>query len=168
MSTSIEVRPSTDVMPLVEQIRARTEQLFSEFLLGHGIASHIEVVAHNWTTGRSSFGDSRASVAGWYEPQYELLAQWQARWERHRVSEPDVKVYCGEEPDYPPEMLGKYYPIDWEDCGVDVPQIERDRCEAQKHYWQDERSFGSGTIVSTGYGFVMAAIAEATQGRIMS
>lgn len=169
MSTSIVVQPSTDLMPLVEQIRARTEQLFSEFLVDHGIAPHVEVDAHNWTTDKSTSEtpELRWQVGVNLNMNYWLNgtavgSSFPVCWERHVVREVDVKSFSGEEPTYPPELLGKLGPIEWEDCSVDVSQLECDRCETQKHYWSHERNAGSGLFASTGHGFVMAATAEDT------
>ena len=45
MSTTIDIYPSTERLPLVEETRARTQELFERLLDRRGIASTIEVKA---------------------------------------------------------------------------------------------------------------------------
>ena len=45
MSTTIDVYPTENVLPLVEEIRGRTQELFQTLLNRHGIGSTIEVKA---------------------------------------------------------------------------------------------------------------------------
>lgn len=45
MSTAIDVYPTVNALPLVEEIRGRTQELFQTLLNRHGIGSTIEVIA---------------------------------------------------------------------------------------------------------------------------
>ena len=45
MSTAIDVYPTVNALPLVEEIRGRTQELFQTLLSRHGIGSTIEVIA---------------------------------------------------------------------------------------------------------------------------
>ncbi len=45
MSTAIDVYPTVNALPLVEEIRGRTQELFQTLLNRHGIGSTIEVKA---------------------------------------------------------------------------------------------------------------------------
>lgn len=45
MSTAIDVYPTINALPLVEEIRGRTQELFQTLLNRHGIGSTIEVKA---------------------------------------------------------------------------------------------------------------------------
>ena len=45
MSTAIDVYPTVNALPLVEEIRGRTQELFQTLFNRHGIGSTIEVIA---------------------------------------------------------------------------------------------------------------------------
>ncbi|PLS30086.1 hypothetical protein Uis1B_2097 [Bifidobacterium margollesii] len=73
----------------------------------------------------------------------------------------------GPEYGYPASMLGKLIPVD-DEFEVPLTPEEIKRVNAQDHYWFEYRNAGGRAISSIGYGFVAAALAESTEGRISS
>lgn len=173
MSTTIQVFPTTADMPLVEHTRARTQELFEQLFIQNGISLEIEVVAlhprqhepspvaHDlvWATGlHLTFG-------------YWINGTWNSSsfpscYARETIEKYEVEPCNGEKPDFPQEMLGKQRPLESDDFGIQLPQQDLDILNAQDHYWDEYRNFGSTAIASIGYGFVAASLAEATRGRI--
>lgn len=154
MSTTIHVYPTINALPLVEEIRGRTQELFQTLLNRHGIGSTIEVKA---------LYPSRADIPIKYVEKdtvwtpdlyltfdYLIDGIWDsASWPRCPFVEDDDRYIVEELEDIvPPTRLAKIL--------------------AQDHYWSDERNFGGPAVASTGYGLVCAALAEATEGIIAS
>lgn len=174
MSTTIDVYPTENVLPLVEEIRGRTQELFQTLLNRHGIGSTIEVKA---------FYPSPADIPIKYVEKdvvwtpdlylgfgYLIDGIWDSdSWpscsfveDDDRISEEDL-VYPF---DSKPEHLGLWYIVEeFEDI---VPPTQLAKILAQDHYWTDERNFAGPAVASTGYGLVCAALAEATDGIIAS
>jgi hypothetical protein len=67
-----------------------------------------------------------------------------------------------EQSEYSPDFLGVWRIAD-DFTGV-VSSIMLNAILAQDHYWNEYRNAGTHTIGSTGYGFVIAAVAEVTDG----
>lgn len=170
MSTTIHVYPTVDALPLVEEIRGRTQELFQTLLNRHGIGSTIEVKA---------LYPSRADIPIKYVEKdvvwtpdlyltfdYLIDGIWDsASWPRCPFVEDDDRI-SEEDLVYPfdskPEHLGLWYIVEeFEDI---VPPTRLAKILAQDHYWTDERNFGGPPVASTGYGLVCAALAEATEG----
>ena len=174
MSTTIDVYPTENVLPLVEEIRGRTQELFQTLLNRHGIGSTIEVKA---------FYPSRADIPIKYVEKdvvwtpdlylgfaYSIDGIWDSdSWPACFSVEDDDRIN-EEDLVYPfnskPEHLGLWYIVEeFEDI---VPPTRLAKILAQDHYWYDERNFAGPAVASTGYGLVCAALAEATDGIIAS
>ena len=174
MSTSIDVYPTVDALPLVEEIRGRTQELFQTLLNRHGIGSTIEVKALYPSPTDAPIKyvekDTVWTPDLYLTFDYLIDGIWDsAFWpscsfveDEDRISEEDLT----DPPDYKPEYLGLWYIVgEFEDI---VPPTRLAKILAQDHYWSDERNFGGPPVASTGYGLVCAALAEATDGIIAS
>lgn len=174
MSTTIDVYPTINALPLVEEIRGRTQELFQTLLNRHGIGSTIEVKAFYPSPADIPIKYVEKDVV-WTPDLYlgfEYLIDgiwdsdsWPACFsvdDDMRISEKHL-VYPF---DSKPEHLGLWYIVEvFEDI---VPPTRLAKILAQDHYWTDERNFGGPPVASTGYGLVCAALAEATDGIIAS
>ena len=174
MSTTIDVYPTINALPLVEEIRGRTQELFQTLLNRHGIGSTIEVKAlyPSPTDAPIKYVEKDTVWAPDLYLTFDYLIDgiWDsASWpscsfveDEDRISEEDLT----DPPDYKPEYLGLWYIVgEFEDI---VPPTRLAKILAQDHYWTDERNFGGPPVASTGYGLVCAALAEATDGIIAS
>ena len=174
MSTSIDVYPTVDALPLVEEIRGRTQELFQTLLNRHSIGSTIEVKARYPSPTDAPIKyvekDTVWTPDLYLTFDYLIDGIWDsASWpscsfveDEDRISEEDLT----DPPDYKPEYLGLWYIVgEFEDI---VPPTRLAKILAQDHYWSDERNFGGPPVASTGYGLVCAALAEATDGIIAS
>lgn len=174
MSTTIDVYPTVDALPLVEEIRGRTQELFQTLLNRHGIGSTIEVKALYPSPTDAPIKyvekDTVWTPDLYLTFDYLIDGIWDsASWpscsfveDEDRISEEDLT----DPPDYKPEYLGLWYIVgEFEDI---VPPTRLAKILAQDHYWSDERNFGGPPVASTGYGLVCAALAEATDGIIAS
>ena len=174
MSTTIHVYPTVDALPLVEEIRGRTQELFQTLLNRHGIGSTIEVKAFYPSTADIPIKYVEKDVV-WTPDLYlgfEYLIDgiwdsdsWPACFsvdDDMRISEKHL-VYPF---DSKPEHLGLWNIVEeFEDI---VPPTRLAKILVQDHYWSDERNFDGSPVASTGYGLVCAALAEATEGIIAS
>ena len=154
MSTAIDVYPTVNALPLVEEIRGRTQELFQTLLNRHGIGSTIEVIAFYPSPSKVPIKDVEKDTV-WTPDLYlgfEYLIDgiWDSNsWHSCSFIEADDRYIVEELEDIvPPTRLSKIL--------------------AQDHYWSDERNFGGPPVASTGYGLVCAALAEATDGIIAS
>ena len=174
MSTTIDVYPTVDALPLVEEIRGRTQELFQTLLNRHGIGSTIEVRA--FYPSSADIPIKYVEIDTVWTPdlylgfEYSIDGIWDSdSWpscsfveDDDRISEEDLT----DPPDYNPEHLGLWHIVEeFEDI---VPPTRLAKILAQDHYWSDERNFGGPPVASTGYGLVCAALAEATDGIIAS
>ena len=154
MSTTIDVYPTENVLPLVQEIRGRTQELFQTLLNRHGIGSTIEVKA---------FYPSRADIPIKYVEKdvvwtpdlylgfaYSIDGIWDS----------DSWPAC-----FSVEDDDRYIVEELEDI---VPPTRLSKILAQDHYWFDENDSDGPPVASTGYGLVCAALAEATEGIIAS
>jgi len=174
MSTTIDVYPTVDALPLVEEIRGRTQELFQTLLNRHGIGSTIEIKAFYPSTADIPIKYVEKDVV-WTPDLYlgfEYLIDgiwdsdsWPACFsvdDDMRISEKHL-VYPF---DSKPEHLGLWNIVEeFEDI---VPPTRLAKILVQDHYWSDERNFDGSPVASTGYGLVCAALAEATEGIIAS
>ena len=174
MSTTIDVYPTINALPLVEEIRGRTQELFQTLLNRHGIGSTIEIKAFYPSTADIPIKYVEKDVV-WTPDLYlgfEYLIDgiwdsdsWPACFsvdDDMRISEKHL-VYPF---DSKPEHLGLWNIVEeFEDI---VPPTRLAKILAQDHYWSDERNFGGPPVASTGYGLVCAALAEATDGILAS
>lgn len=174
MSTTIDVYPTINAVPLVEEIRGRTQELFQTLLNRHGIGSTIEIKAFYPSTADIPIKYVEKDVV-WTPDLYlgfEYLIDgiwdsdsWPACFsvdDDMRISEKHL-VYPF---DSKPEHLGLWNIVEeFEDI---VPPTRLAKILVQDHYWSDERNFGGPPVASTGYGLVCAALAEATDGIIAS
>ena len=154
MSTTIDVYPTINALPLVEEIRGRTQELFQTLLNRHGIGSTIEIKA---------FYPSPADIPIKYV-------------EKDVVWTPDL--YLG----FEYLIDGIWDSNSWHSCSFIeaddryiveelediVPPTRLSKILAQDHYWFDENDPDGPPVASTGYGLVCAALAEATEGIIAS
>ena len=174
MSTTIDVYPTVDALPLVEEIRGRTQELFQTLLNRHGIGSTIEVKAlYSSPADRPIEYVEKDTV---WTPDLYLTFEYlidgiwdSASWPSCSFVEDDDRIsekYLVYPFDSKPEHLGLWYIVEeFEDI---VPPTRLAKILAQDHYWTDERNFGGPPVASTGYGLVCAALAEATDGIIAS
>lgn len=174
MSTAIDVYPTVNALPLVEEIRGRTQELFQTLLNRHGIGSTIEIKAFYPSTADIPIKYVEKDVV-WTPDLYlgfEYLIDgiwdsdsWPACFsvdDDMRISEKHL-VYPF---DSKPEHLGLWNIVEeFEDI---VPPTRLAKILVQDHYWSDERNFGGPPVASTGYGLVCAALAEATDGILAS
>ena len=154
MSTAIDVYPTVNAMPLVEEIRGRTQELFQTLLSRHGIGSTIEVIAFYPSPSKVPIKDVEKDTV-WTPDLYlgfEYLIDgiWDSNsWHSCSFIEADDRYIVEELEDIvPPTQLAKIL--------------------AQDHYWFDENNSDGPPVASTGYGLVCAALAEATEGIIAS
>ena len=154
MSTTIDVYPTVDALPLVEEIRGRTQELFQTLLNRHGIGSTIEVIAFYPSPSKLPIKDVEKDTV-WTPDLYlgfEYLIDgiWDSNsWHSCSFIEADDRYIVEELEDIvPPTRLSKIL--------------------AQDHYWFDENDSDGPPVASTGYGLVCAALAEATEGIIAS
>lgn len=174
MSTTIDVYPTTSFMPLVEQTRARTQELFQQLLDRYGVGSRIEVKAFYPPAGGSQLRFVDESLA--WEPGMELgfgywiNGEWDSTsWPGCFAVEDDDRI-TKEDLVYPftskPEHLGLWSIVEeFEDL---LPPEQLTKVLRQDHYWYEYRNLGGPAVASTGYGLVAAALAEATNGVIAS
>lgn len=174
MSTTIDVYPTINALPLVEEIRGRTQELFQTLLNRHGIGSTIEIKAFYPSPADIPIKYVEKDVV-WTPDLYlgfEYLIDgiwdsdsWPACFsvdDDMRISEKHL-VYPF---DSKPEHLGLWNIVEeFEDI---VPPTRLEKILVQNHYWSDERNFDGSPVASTGYGLVCAALAEATEGIIAS
>ena len=154
MSTAIDVYPTVNALPLVEEIRGRTQELFQTLLNLHGIGSTIEVIAFYPSPSKLPIKDVEKDTV-WTPDLYlgfEYLIDgiWDSNsWHSCSFIEADDRYIVEELEDIvPPTRLSKIL--------------------AQDHYWFDENDSDGPPVASTGYGLVCAALAEATEGIIAS
>lgn len=154
MSTTIHVYPTINALPLVEEIRGRTQELFQTLLNRHGIGSTIEVIAFYPSPSKLPIKDVEKDTV-WTPDLYlgfEYLIDgiWDSNsWHSCSFIEADDRYIVEELEDIvPPTRLSKIL--------------------AQDHYWFDENDSDGPPVASTGYGLVCAALAEATEGIIAS
>lgn len=174
MSTTIDVYPTINALPLVEEIRGRTQELFQTLLNRHTIGSTIEVKA--FYPSSADIPIKYVEIDTVWTPdlylgfEYSIDGIWDSdSWpacfsvdDDMRISEKHL-VYPF---DSKPEHLGLWYIVEeFEDI---VPPTRLAKILAQDHYWSDERNFGGPPAASTGYGLVCAALAEATDGILAS
>ena len=154
MSTAIDVYPTVNALPLVEEIRGRTQELFQTLLNRHGIGSTIEVIAFYPSPSKLPIKDVEKDTV-WTPDLYlgfEYLIDgiWDSNsWHSCSFIEADDRYIVEELEDIvPPTRLSKIL--------------------AQDHYWFDENDSDGPPVASTGYGLVCAALAEVTEGIIAS
>ena len=154
MWTAIDVYPTVNALPLVEEIRGRTQELFQTLLNRHGIGSTIEVIAFYPSPSKVPIKDVEKDTV-WTPDLYlgfEYLIDgiWDSNsWHSCSFIEADDRYIVEELEDIvPPTRLSKIL--------------------AQDHYWFDENDSDGPPVASTGYGLVCAALAEATEGIIAS
>lgn len=174
MSTTIEVYPTVNALPLVEEIRGRTQELFQTLLNRHGIGSTIEVKA--FYPSSADIPIKYVEIDTVWTPdlylgfEYSIDGIWDSdSWPSCSFVEDDDRIsekYLVYPFDSKPEYLGLWYIVE-EFEGI-VPPTRLAKILAQDHYWTDERNFGGPPVASTGYGLVCAALAEATDGIIAS
>ena len=174
MSTTIHVYPTVNALPLVEEIRGRTQELFQTLLNRHGIGSTIEVKARYPSPADRPIEyvekDTVWTPDLYLTFEYLIDGIWDsASWPSCSFVEDDDRIsekYLVYPFDSKPEHLGLWYIVEeFEDI---VPPTRLAKILAQDHYWTDERNFGGPPVASTGYGLVCAALAEATDGIIAS
>ena len=154
MSTTIDVYPTINALPLVEEIRGRTQELFQTLLNRHGIGSTIEVIAFYPSPSKVPIKDVEKDTVRtpdlYLGFEYSIDGIWDSdSWHSCSFVEDDDQCIVEELEDIvSPTRLAKIL--------------------AQDHYWSDERNFAGPPVASTGYGLVCAALAEATDGIIAS
>lgn len=152
MSTTIDVYPANDSMPLVEATRARTQELFQDLLGRRRVGSTVEVKAFYPSAEEPIryvdrdlrwMKDLHLGFGYWINGEWDS-SSWPSCLERDGewdIAEDLVGVVSA-------ETLAKVLGSD--------------------HYWCEDRNAGGPAVASTGYGLVAAALAEATDGVIAS
>ena len=174
MSTTIDVYPTINALPLVEEIRGRTQELFQTLLNRHGIGSTIEVKA--FYPSSADIPIKYVEIDTVWTPdlylgfEYSIDGIWDSdSWPSCSFVEDDDRI-SEEDLVYPfnskPEHLGLWYIV--EELEDIVPPTRLSKILAQDHYWFDENNPDGPPVASTGYGLVCAALAEATEGIIAS
>lgn len=177
MSTTIEVYPSINAMPLVEQIRTRAQELFQELLDRYNIKSTVEIKAYFLVF--DSKGPEVPIGSRWEKDiglcfQYLINGQWKANtWpscypfdDDDRITEEDLKEDESDAEGSAPEFLGQLWFA--EEYAGRVPASKLTRAAQCDHRWDEYRNLGGHAVASTEYGLVAAALDEATDGFILS
>ena len=152
MSTTIDVYPTVDALPLVEEIRGRTQELFQTLLNRHGIGSTIEVKA--FYPSSADIPIKYVEIDTVWTPdlylgfEYSIDGIWDSdSWPSCSFVEDDDLISeedLTDPPDYKPEHLGLWYIVEeFEDI---VPPTRLAKILAQDHYWTDERNFGGPPV----------------------
>lgn len=164
-------------MPLVEQTRARTQELFQQLFDRRGIASTIEVKAFHPKAGPGPIDHVRADLR-WRSGLalgfgYWINDEWAgSSWPSCHARDADDVITADDlssddDPDgSSPEFLGEWW-IAEELAGVVAPD-RLARILRSDHYWGEYRNMGGPAVASTGYGLAAAALAEATDGVVAS
>ncbi|MBT1176348.1 hypothetical protein [Bifidobacterium callimiconis] len=180
MSTTIDVYPTTDYLPLVEETRSRTQELYQRLLDRYGIHSTVEVKAFypcKTADEEIRYVDpaTRWKVEMDLGFAYLINGQWRSSswpslWTRDRVDQSWVDNYerTNGEYGYPASMLGEVIPIEADEFDMPLTVEELRLINAQDHSWYEYRNFAGPAVPSIGYGFVAAALAEETDGRLAS
>lgn len=179
MSTTIDVYPMTDYLPLVEETRSRTQELYQQLFDRYGIDSIVEVKAfYPCEPGEElKHVDSDTQWKVEMDLGFAYLinghwrsSSWPSLWERTRIDQPWIDDYTrsGEKEGYPPSMLGECFPIEADEFDLPLSDDDMRLLNAQPHWWHDTRNFAGPAVASTGYGFVAAALAEETHGLVAS
>lgn len=186
MSTTIDIYPTNDYLPLVEQTRARTEELFQALLDRYQIGSTVEVKAIYPRTENTDNKEIRyVGKSVRWKPGLEIVfAYWiNGRW--NSSSWPTCELVDHDELDGETIGSGKIIPdcsnysdrkeflescytyVALENKGMTTEMLDAliDHCE---YCWWEYRNAGGPAVASTGYGLVAAAIAEQTNGLIVS
>lgn len=180
MSTTIDVYPTTDYLPLVEETRIRTQELYQQLLDRYGIDSTVEVKAFYPCKTANEEVRYVDPATRWHVPMdlgfaYLINGEWRASsWPtlraRERVGQSWVNDY--EESNgkfgYPASMLGQLLPIEADEFEITLTPEELRLVNAQDHNWYEYRNAAGPAVSSIGYGFVAAALAEETNGRMAS
>lgn len=173
MSTTIEVYPTNGFMPLVEQTRARTQELFQSLVDRYRVGATIEVKTFYPSDDAEIRYVDKDMV---WEPRmhlgfaYWINGQWDSSsWPSCLPVEDEDRI-CEEDLVYPfeskPEHLGLWDIVEeFEDL---LPPDRLAKVLEQDHYWFEYRNFGGPAVASTGYGLAAAALAEASGGIIAS
>ena len=154
MSTAIDVYPTVDALPLVEEIRGRTQELFQTLLNRHGIGSTIEVKALYPSPTDAPIKYVEKDTV--WTPDLYLTFDYLIDGIWDSASWPSCSFVEDEDR------------ISEEDLTDIVPPTRLSKILAQDHYWFDENNSDGPPVASTGYGLVCAALAEATEGIIAS
>ncbi|WP_133122394.1 hypothetical protein [Bifidobacterium simiarum] len=176
MSTTIHVYPTTDYLPLVEETRLRTQELFQWFLHKQNIGGTLEVQAFYQGKRRCRVESSvRWQVGMDLGFAYLIDGEWRGGswpelWERDRIDQWWVDDY--EKSDgkfgFPSSMLGQIVPLDNDDFAGNLSEEELRVVNSFDYFWDEYRNAGAPAVTSVGYGFAAAALAEETNGRLVS
>lgn len=142
MSTTIDVYPSTDHLPLVEHTRARTQELFQRLLDRHDIASTAEVRAYhpNAEAGPIRYVEK---ALRWHTGLHLGFGYWiNGEWDSSSwpscfaVDADDFVTEADTEGPFAwsPEFIGTRSIIEELEQALPKPQL--DLVLAQDHYWR--------------------------------
>ena len=154
MSTAIDVYPTVNALPLVEEIRGRTQELFQTLLSRHGIGSTIEVIAFYPSPSKVPIKDVEKDTVWTPDLYLGFVYLIDGIWDSNSWHSCSF-IEAGD----------RYIVEELEDI---VPPTRLSKILAQDHYWFDENNSDGPPVASTGYGLVCAALAEATEGIIAS
>ena len=171
-STTIDVYPTTTHLPLVEETRRRTDELFQQLLNRHCIESILTVRATTRAPGADRYLVPITAGLRWSPGlgvcfSYSINGDWDSdSWPSCDTRDPGDYIQTEDLDDYDRHYLGR--------CWF-VPEFERAlsddtlrKMEAVEHHFSEYRDFGGPAVSSTGYGLVAATFAEATDGIIIS
>jgi len=176
MSTTIDVYPGDDVMPLVEETRTRAQELFQGLLDRRGVRSTIEVRAFYDGPGESIRyvgPDARWAVGldlgfGYWIDGVWSSSSWPSccEWDDDDVlTAEDVKSEVNPG-GVSPDLVGRRWIAEPLSRVVSADRLAR--ILRRDHFWREFRSAAGHAVASTGYGLVPAALAEATGGVVAS
>lgn len=172
MSTTIDIYPTKPDLPLVEETRQRTEELFQQLLDRHGIDSKIAIRATTRAPNADRYevpinADLRWSPGLAVCFSYYLNGVWDSdSWPSCDARDPEDYVQVEDLEDYNERFLGRCWFVEEFEAVLSDEMLRK--MEAVEHRFSEYRNFGGPAVASTGYGLVAAAFAEATDGIIIS
>lgn len=172
MSTTIDVYPTKPYLPLVEETRHRTEELFQQLLDRHGIMSRVTIEASMRAEGADRYEVPVDPALRWSPGlgicfSYYLNSEWDSNtWPSCDARNPDDCIQTEDLGYTDKRFLGRCWFVEEFENMLSDETLRK--MEAVEHRFSEYRNFGGPAVASTGYGLVAAAFAEATDGIIIS
>ncbi|XPP26043.1 MAG: hypothetical protein ACNYNX_10550 [Leucobacter sp.] len=172
MSITIDIRPTRPNLPLVEETRRRTEELFQQLIDRHGIESTLTVQATTRASDAERYEIPVSPELRWSPGlavcfSYYINGEWDSdSWPSCDAREPEDYVTT-EDLDYTDaRFLDRCWFVEEFESRLSDETLRQ--MEAVQYRFSEYRNFGGPAVASTGYGLVAAAFAEATGGIITS
>lgn len=172
MSTTIDVYPTKPDLPLVDETRRRTEELFQQLLDRHGIAAGVTVSATTRAPGVDRYDVPIDPHLRWSPGlgvcfSYYINGAWDSSsWPScdGRDAEDYIQELDLEGADK--RFLGRCWFVEEFEKVLDDETLRK--MKAVGHRFSEYRNAGGPAVASTGYGLMAAAFAEASNGIIIS